>query len=64
MMMTILFARDNRRLLYGNARGLAREKTIPAWSQKTNRQNAEELGFCHAHPPEPDTARRTGDEDQ
>ncbi len=63
-MMSFLFARDNRRLLYGNARGLARAKTITACSQETNRQNAKELRFRHAHPAQPDTARRTGGEDQ
>lgn len=63
-MMTILFARDNRRLLYGNAGTLARAENIPACSQNTNRQNAKDLGFRHAHPAQPDTARRTGDEDQ
>lgn len=49
-MMTILFARDNRRLLYGNAGTLAQVEIIPACSQNTNRQNAKELVFRHAHP--------------
>ncbi len=64
MMMAILFARDNRRLLYGNPKTVVRAALNLACSQKTNRQNAKELRFRHAHPAQPDTARRTGDEDQ
>ncbi|MBB4096298.1 hypothetical protein GGQ79_004858 [Ochrobactrum pecoris] len=63
-MITDLFARDNRRLLYGNANALAQAETIPAWSQETNRQDTKDLGFRHAHPPQSDTACRTGGEDQ